>query len=61
MCFRMGSSAMVSSAPPRLSSQFADHSIFMSRPSSRLFGFATGVCSPAGAFSSMSYSYVHGS
>ncbi len=49
-----GSWSMVSSEPPRLSSQFADQEIFMSLPVSSDFGVATGVCSPAGEFSSMS-------
>ncbi|MNW59201.1 hypothetical protein D3C74_371070 [compost metagenome] len=61
MCCRMGSSCMVSLDPPRSSSQLADHSIFMSSPVSSDLGFATGVCGPCGAESSMSYSYVHGS
>ena len=44
-----GSFFAVASEPPRLSSQFDDHSIFMSLPDSSDFGRATGVCSCAGA------------
>ncbi len=61
MCFRTGSSCIVSVEPPRSSSQFADHLIAMSSPVSSDLGLATGVCLPCGADSSMSYSYVHGS
>ena len=45
----IGSCFAVAAEPPRLSSQFADHSIFMSLPESSDFGRATGVCSCAGA------------
>lgn len=51
---RIGSSAMVSPAPPRLSSQLADHLICMSSPVSSDLGRATGVCSPCGDDSSTS-------
>ena len=61
ICFRTGSSCIVSIEPPRLSSQFADQWICMALPVSSDMGRATGVCSPCGADSRVSYSYVHGS
>jgi hypothetical protein len=45
----IGSRCAVAVEPPRSSSQFADHSIFMSMPLIRDLGRATGVCSCAGA------------
>ena len=45
----IGSCFSVAVEPPRSSSQFDDHSIFMSLPVSSDFGRATGVCSCAGA------------
>ena len=58
---RTGSLGASSGPPARSSSQFADHSIFISLPEMSDFGRATGVCSPSGDDRSMSYSYVHGS
>jgi hypothetical protein len=44
MFFSIGSRCAVAVEPPRSSSQFADHSIFMSLPEISDLGRATGVC-----------------
>ena len=56
-----GSFAASSLPPARESSQFALQAIFVGSPVISDVGRATGVCSPAGAVSRCSYSYVHGS
>src|SRR6185503_817507 len=58
---RIGSLAASSLPPASESSQLADHEIFVSFPVISDLGRATGVCSPAGAVSRCSYSYVQGS
>jgi hypothetical protein len=45
----MGSRCPISLAPPRLSSQLADHVIFVFSPVMSDFGRATGKSSPSGA------------
>jgi len=44
-----GSCSAVAALPPRSSSQFADHEIFMSSPVISDLGRATGMSSPSGA------------
>ena len=53
MFFSRGSLLPWEIEPPRSSSQFADHEIFMSSPVSSDLGRATGVCSCAGALVSV--------
>ena len=50
----MGSRCPSSVVPPRSSSQFADHVIFVSSPVMSDFGRATGKSSPSGASMSVS-------
>ncbi len=53
-CLSTGSLRVSSGPPPRSSSQFADHWIFMFLPLMSDFGRATGVCCWGGAVVSVS-------
>ena len=63
ICLSVGSESSVSMEPPRSSSQFGPHStVSIFSPVMRDLARATGMfAEPAGAESSLSYSYVHGS